>query len=149
MGVAAEVVEEFFGPGERGLGIDDPGFMAQLGQQAMKGFAVGERGHGSDSAGKDQALIVEQLPQTVQELGAEDLAESADGKEELGLGRQPAGTVACQRPAGDEAVDVEMRAELLIKEMVRVRRVASASAGAPPVPGRASACKKCSKLSAY
>ncbi len=37
MGIAAEVVEEFLGGGERLFSIDDPGFLVQCFEQELEG----------------------------------------------------------------------------------------------------------------
>ena len=76
--------------------------------------------------------MVEGLLEQAQQLAAEDLGEDAHGQEEVPAGRDPAGVVEGEPPAGDDAVDVRMVEQLLgpgVQDGGEADRRAEASAG--------------------
>ena len=111
MGIAAEVVEDFFGSAEWRLGVDDPWLFIKLSDQAVESGVSLER---SGLARKNQLAAGKVLTEEVDILAAEYGGESFDGKEEIVRGRNPAVAIVGQDAGGDEAVEMEMGLELLV-----------------------------------
>src|SRR5436305_1441378 len=114
MGVVAEVAEQLVRAGEGGLAVDDPGLCPERGAQFGKGGLVRQGRDGSERGWEDESAGGEEFAQPVEELAAKDLAQSADGEQEAGMGRPPTLTIERQGAAGDDAVQVEVGAQLLV-----------------------------------
>jgi hypothetical protein len=96
MSVSAEVGQDLLGSREGRLGVDDPFLPGRLGEEEGGAFA-GEAGQASPvQAGLDAG----------KEFSAEDAGEDADGKEETGVGEDPAVALGRQASPGDNAVEV-------------------------------------------
>jgi len=99
VGVAGEVVEERIGAGLGRLAEHDPGSATQ---GAVDG---GER---CGETGVERGGAVE----GVEEAGAEDARQGAYGEEEAVAGGDPAGVVGGEGATGDDAVQVDVQAEV-------------------------------------
>jgi hypothetical protein len=85
MRVAAEVVEDFLGPAERRLGVDDPWLLIKLSDQVVESGLSLEK---SGLAREDELAADKGLAEEVDILAAEYSGESFDGKEEIIGGRR-------------------------------------------------------------
>lgn len=111
VGIAAEVVENFFRPAERRLGVDDPWLLTKPSNQVV------ESGLGLESSGlarENELAGGFGLAEEVDILAAEYGGESSDGEEEILRGRNPAVAIFGQDAGGNEAVKMEMSLELLV-----------------------------------
>lgn len=80
VGIAAEVVKDFFGSAERRLGVDDPRLLTKLGDEMI------ESGLGLENGGlaREYELAADKsLTEEVDILAAEYGGESFDGEEEI------------------------------------------------------------------
>ena len=108
MGISAEVCENGAGSGKGALTIDDPAFVEQFADEGGKGRRLGQS---SDGAVELEAVMVEQAPESIAELGAKDLGQSANGEEESFLAGNP--LAASQGAAGHDAVEMVVVEEIL------------------------------------
>ena len=111
MDVAAEVIEQMLRRTERLFGVDDPRLLAQLFEQVVEGFRIGQR---SGLTWEDELVLIEGLLEKVEELSAEDDAEGFDTEEEVFAGRDPAVLIEREHSLWEEAMEVEVVLELLI-----------------------------------
>lgn len=111
MGIATEIVENFFRPPERRLGVDDPLIFIKLRDQAAESAWSLER---SGLARKNELAVGKGLTQEVEILATEYDGESFDGEEKIIRSRNPAIAIVGQDASGDEAVEMEMGLELLV-----------------------------------
>src|SRR6266704_2878325 len=98
MGVAAKVVQDFFGRRERAFGIDHPLLLAQGTNQVSKSSGFDESG---SAAWELQLFFGEGLLDESGELAAKNKAEGFDRKEEGLTGRHPPGKIKGERPSGN------------------------------------------------
>ena len=117
MGVTAQISEHFGRAGKGGLAVDDPGLVPQLRKQGVETLGPGQRRYARDACGQGELAVVIEVSQAVEEFAAKDLAQSLDREEVTRMGLDPALAIERQTAAGDETVDVEMGAELLISGM--------------------------------
>ncbi len=111
MGIAAEIVENFFWSAERRLGVDDPWVFIKLSEQAVESCLGLES---SGLARENELMPGKGLAEGVDILAAEDGGKSFDGEEEIFWGGDPAVAVIRQGAGGDEAVEMEMGLEFLV-----------------------------------
>ena len=112
VGIAAEVAEDLVGSAERRLGVDDPRFLAKPSDQVV------ESSLGLESSGlarENERACGKGLAEEVDVLAAEYGRESCDGKEEILRSRNPAVAGLRQGAGWDEAVEMEMGVELLVR----------------------------------
>ena len=110
VGIAAEVVEDLIGAGQRLFGIDHPGGFPQVREPGREG---GGRGQGRGGSGEAELAGGKRAPEGGQVFAAEDLSEGPDGEEEARRRRNPARAVAREGAARDDAVDVQVLGEVL------------------------------------
>src|SRR3979411_2058051 len=72
---------------------------------------MGER---CEFSGQVQLTTFEGRLQAGDELAAEHAPQNRDGKEEAGVGSNPAGVIAAESAGGNDAVDMGMKLEFLI-----------------------------------
>jgi hypothetical protein len=109
--VAAEVIEQMLRRTKRLFGVDDPRLLAQLFEQVVEGFRIGQR---SGLTWEDELVLIEGLLEKVEELTLEDDTEGFDTEEEVFSGRDPTGLIEREHSFWEEAVEVEVVLELLI-----------------------------------
>lgn len=111
MGIAAEVVEEFFGGTKRAFRVDIPAFVPQGFDEMIEAPRIG------GFSGEDEFVFLEGTFEGFQEFSAEDAAQRIIVEEEAFAGGDPAGLVEGEGTSGEEAMEVEMVIQLLIPGM--------------------------------
>src|SRR5262249_43575655 len=114
VGVTAQILEQCLGSSERRFAVYHPRLVPPLRQQGVKALGLCPRCHGLDRIRNDEIPAVIEASQTIQELATVDLAQRLDGEQIAWMGLEPTFSVERQTAAGDEAVDMEMGAQLLI-----------------------------------
>ena len=112
VGIAREVGEHRFGPGEGRLGVDHPAFLADRREVAQEGPPVGEWGEAAEE-GKPAGVV--EGDQAGEEQAAEQLAQDAHRQEE-------------RRSRGDPALPIEVRCRR------PARSCAHGGGGSVPIP---------------
>ena len=108
--VAPEVGDYIGCPGKRSFGVDDPVIRLQRGLQRLERAGVVE----AIVAGHAQLAAAVGGGEGLEILATEDLREGGLGEEESAPGRsQPALPVGAQGAVGDDAVDMDVLAEIL------------------------------------
>ena len=106
MRIAAQVGDYLRGRGKGRLGIDHPVGLLQRGDEAGKGFGVGQGGRGTREA---QGVLGVGPLEAREILAAKDLGQSPDREEEVAaLGGNPALAVWGQGATGDDPVDMDV-----------------------------------------
>ena len=111
VGVAAQIGEHGFRRSKGLLGVDHPFLLANRGGELFESRRFGQR-HGV--AWKGEFAFLMSCGEKIQKLGAENDAESRDGKQEIGTGREPSRSVEAERAAGNQTVKMIVTAESLI-----------------------------------
>lgn len=111
MGIAAEVVEEFFGGTKRPFWVDIPAFMPQGLDEMIEAPRI--RG----LSGEDEFLFLEGTFEGFQEFFTEGDAERFIVEEEAFAGGDVAGLIEGEGTLGEEAMEVEMVIQLLVPAM--------------------------------
>ncbi len=114
MDIAAKVIEQMFRRPKRLFGVDDPRLLAQLFEQVVEGFRIGQR---SGLAWEAKLFLLEGLFEQVQELALENDTEGLDTEEEVFTGRDPAVLIEREHSFWEEAMEVEVVLELLVPGM--------------------------------
>ena len=105
MRIAAQIGDDLPWAGKRWLGIDGPVVGPQALEPRGKGTRLGERDGGAPEL---EALLGKGLLKSGEVLGSEDLGEGPDREQEVAtFGRDPLLLRRVQRPASDDAVDME------------------------------------------
>ena len=111
MRIAADIVQDVCRACKGRLGVDDPLFGIELRAQLLEALR-GAQGWGALSEGQGAGGAC--LGQRLAELPAKDRAQGPHGKEEAGIGIDPAPPVGGERTSRDDAVDMEMRPQGLV-----------------------------------
>ena len=111
MRIAPQVGNHLLGRAKGRLGIDHPGVLSQLGQEAVKGFGGSQ---GSCRAGTAQRSLGVCPVEAREIFPPKDLGEPFDGEEEVtALGGNPACAVWGEGATGDDPVDMDVVLERL------------------------------------
>ncbi len=102
VGVAAEVAQYLAGSGERRLAVDDPVLTGGSSKSSVRVDVIAA-----------QSFVVEARLEPTQQLGAEELRQDPDGKQETAPGRNPTAAIRVEPTSGDDAVDVRMKEQRL------------------------------------
>ena len=111
MGVGTEIAQYMVWPSERPLGVDDPVVLEQYPQPRSEGARLRKT---QEVAVELEGTCMERVPESGDELAAEDTAEHLDGKKEGAVGGDPAGVIRSQTASGKYAVDMGMMPQPLI-----------------------------------
>ncbi len=114
MSIAAEILQHVLGSTKGWFGVDDPVFAEERTQPGSEELGMSER---CEFSGQVQLTVFKGRLQAGDELATKHAPQYSDGKEEAGVGSNPAGVIAGQSAGGNDTVDMRMQLEFLIPGM--------------------------------
>src|SRR5208337_4795370 len=106
MGIAGQILQDMFGPAERGLGVDHPILLKQSTQKRRESLWVGQ---GKAFSVEGQSASTSSTAQAVDELPTKHPTEHLDRQEEVDARGDPALVIGRQSSSRHDAVQVGVR----------------------------------------
>jgi hypothetical protein len=104
--IAAEILQDVLGSAEGWFRVDDPIFAEERTQPGSEQLGMRER---CECSSQVQLAALEGGLQTGDELATKQAPQRGDGKEEAGVGSNPAGVIVGESASGNDTVDMGMK----------------------------------------
>jgi len=104
--IAAEILQYVLGSAEGWFRVDDPIFAEERTQPGSEQLGMRER---CECSSQVQLAALEGGLQTGDELATKQAPQRGDGKEEAGVGSNPAGVIVGESASGNDTVDMGMK----------------------------------------
>jgi hypothetical protein len=114
VGITAEILQHVRRASEGGLGVNDPVFRLQRGQESGEGARSAQRSEVSEKA---QGAIEVSFAESLQYEAPEESGEDFDGEKESAAGGDPTFMVGRETAAGNDAMQVGVEVQVLAPTM--------------------------------